>query len=140
MKPAPRLYALYFKKLIEKRSEDKPLRVLDVAPSPALSRFIKKQNVIYRSADLLSPLADDRIDITDMSCYLDKSFDFLICSHVLEHIPDDAAAIRELFRVLSPGGEAIIMVPILLTANVTDEDPNETRETERWRRFGQMTM
>ncbi len=132
-----RLYALYFKKIVKKRSEGKPLKVLDVAPSMGLSRFIKKHNVAYRSADLLSPLADDRIDITDMSRYLDESFDFLICSHVLEHIPDDIAALRELFRVLSPGGEAIIMVPILMTASVTDEDPNETCEIERWRRFGQ---
>ena len=72
-----------------------------------------------------------------MSCYLDESFDFLICSHVLEHVWDDAVAIQELFRILSLGGEAIIMAPILLTANITDEDPNEICEKERWRRFGQ---
>jgi len=39
--------------------------------------------------------------------------------------------------VLAPGGHAILMVPILTTAQTTDEDPNETRPLQRWRRFGQ---
>jgi hypothetical protein len=41
----------------------------------------------------------------------DDSFDLVICNHVLEHVPDDRAAARELARVTAPGGQAVISVP-----------------------------
>jgi SAM-dependent methyltransferase len=41
----------------------------------------------------------------------DGTFDRVICSEVLEHIPDDVAAMRELSRVLRPGGTMAITVP-----------------------------
>jgi SAM-dependent methyltransferase len=85
----------------------------------------------------MSTLADDKVDITDMNCYPSGSFDLIVCSHVLEHVPDDAKAIRELNRVLAPNGSAILMVPILLGLQQTDEDPSVTDVNERWRRFGQ---
>ena len=55
--------------------------------------------------------------------------------HVLEHIPDDGAAIREMVRVLKPGGLALVQVPYRATVP-TDEDPNASEE-ERTQRFGQ---
>lgn len=131
-----RLYALYIRHHVESRNSN--IKVLDIAPATALSGFMRAQpQISYRSADLYSSLADDNVDITAMHCYADGAFDFVVCSHVLEHVPDDAAAIAELFRVLAPGGHAILMVPILTTATATDEDPNEMDELERWRRFGQ---
>jgi SAM-dependent methyltransferase len=56
--------------------------------------------------------------------------------HVLEHVPDDAAAMRELARVLRPDGLAVVMVPAHGDLEVTDEDPS-AGEDERLRRFGQ---
>jgi len=41
----------------------------------------------------------------------DGTFDRVICSEVLEHIPDDLGAMRELARVLRPGGTMAITVP-----------------------------
>jgi len=41
----------------------------------------------------------------------DGAFDRVICSEVLEHIPDDVGAMRELARVLRPGGTMAITVP-----------------------------
>lgn len=132
-----RLYALFISSSLS-WDDAQPLRILDIAPAPALSNYLRKlPNVAYRSADLSSRLADDRVDITDMRTYPDGAFDFIICSHVLEHVPDDAKAIRELHRVLAPGGVAILMVPILTTITETDEDPALDSTEERWRRFGQ---
>ena len=114
------------------------LRVLDIAPGKALSRFLRAlPDVDYRSGDLDPALADEQVDITDMRQFEDVSFDLIVCSHVLEHVPDDARAMRELHRVLAPGGRAILMVPILTTATRTDEDPGVTDADQRWRRFGQ---
>ncbi|AVS65719.1 O-antigen biosynthesis protein [Paracidovorax avenae] len=132
-----RLYAYFIRRHLLRPSLPQ-LRILDIAPAPALSSMLRGlggRN--YRSADLQSPLADDRVDITDMRIYADDSFDLIICSHVLEHVNDDQLAMRELHRVLAPGGCAILMVPLLATAATTDEDPQESRVEERWRRFGQ---
>ncbi len=63
------------------------------------------------------------------------AFDRVLCCHVLEHIPDDAAALRELRRVLKPGGAALLQVP--LGGGETDEDLAVTDPAERTRRFGQ---
>jgi ubiquinone/menaquinone biosynthesis C-methylase UbiE len=66
-----------------------------------------------------------------------NTFDGVICSHVLEHVPDDVEAMREIYRVLKPGGWAILMAPINLTRAEIDEDFTVEDIAERWRRFGQ---
>ena len=117
--------------------------MVDFAPSTPLSHFIRKQTarsgqaVSYRTADMFMEGADDKIDITDMRAYSDNQFDFFICSHVLEHVTDDKKALRELYRILKPKGQGILMVPIVLSLEQIDEDPSIVDEGERWRRFGQ---
>jgi SAM-dependent methyltransferase len=66
-----------------------------------------------------------------------ESFDWIICNHVLEHIPDDRRAMREVFRMLKVGGTALLQVPISLKRTATEEDPSITDSAERIRRFGQ---
>jgi ubiquinone/menaquinone biosynthesis C-methylase UbiE len=72
-----------------------------------------------------------------MRLYQDNQFDFLICSHVLEHVEDDRKALHELHRILKPGGQGILMVPVILSIEEVDEDPAIVDEGERWKRFGQ---
>jgi SAM-dependent methyltransferase len=48
----------------------------------------------------------------------DGSFDRIIAAEVLEHIPDDVAAIRELARVLRPGGSMAVTVPAWLAERI----------------------
>ena len=118
--------------------EGKMVEVLEIAPSKSFAGFFAGHPLIrHRTADLLSPLAQDKVDICDMAIYQDKQFDLVICSHVLEHVPDDLSAMRELCRVLKPDGVLVVLVPILMTLEKTDEDPLETDEAVRWRRFGQ---
>lgn len=56
-------------------------------------------------------------DITKLP-FKESSFDKVICSEVLEHIPDDKAAIRELVRVLKEGGRIGISVPTYITETI----------------------
>ncbi len=88
----------------------------------------------YTTADLNSERVSIRMDITEIPC-ADESFDVILCNHVLEHVPDDRAAMRELHRVLKTGGWAVINAPI--TVARTDEDPTIVTPEERLRRFGQ---
>ncbi len=50
------------------------------------------------------------MDVTNLPFY-DNSFDIVICSEVLEHIPDDKKAMSELVRILKPGKILAVSVP-----------------------------
>ena len=108
-------------------------RVLDLAPHRALGPKLARAAGFYESGDLLPGKAQRVVDVCAMD-YADAAFDLIVCSHVLEHVPDDASAMRELCRVLAPGGIALLSVP--LRGEVTEED-FACDEGERLRRFGQ---
>ena len=114
-----------------------PHKVLHVAPEQCFyGRFRKMKNLDYLTADLDSPIADVKMDIHNIQ-YPDNTFDVVFCNHVLEHVTDDIQCMSELCRVLTPGGLAIMQVPLDPTKEVTDEDPNLEDPEERKRRFGQ---
>ena len=130
-----RLFWLYLKN--ETPFFSKKLKVLHFAPEQAfLKRFKKLQNLAYTTTDLYSPIADVKADICNLP-FEDNSYDFIICNHVLEHIPDDKKAMEELYRVLSPGGCAIVQVPYEKKRNTTFEDDSITDPKERAKIFGQ---
>ena len=108
-------------------------RVLHVAPEGNLSEALSRRPC-YVAADLNAYEGIVQMDITQIDCP-DASFDVVICNHVLEHITDDRAALREIHRILQPGGFAILQVPISLSMQTTHEDPLEP--SERARLFGQ---
>ncbi len=111
-------------------------RVLHCAPEPALQSWLTGLSAVtYVSTDLDSPRATVHADITQLP-FDDASFDLVLCSHVLEHVPDDGAAISELFRVVRPGGVALIQVPPDPVPE-TYEDPAVTDPAGRQRLFGQ---
>jgi SAM-dependent methyltransferase len=114
-----------------------PRRLLNVAPEQALQEKLRGlPHLDYLSIDLESPLAMRRMDLTRLDLP-DASFDAILCNHVLEHVPDDRRAMRELYRVLKPGGWAILQTPVDMERTTTDEDPSVTEPKERLRRFGQ---
>ena len=107
------------------------------APEYIIQKFLRSiPNLDYISADLNSSLAMVKMDITNISCK-DNSFDVILCYHVLEHIIDDRKAMRELFRVLKPGGWAILQSPMDLKRNKTFEDSHVVLPQDRERIFGQ---
>lgn len=103
-----------------------PTRVLHLAPERGIERRLRELPVVdYISADLDASLASERVDVVDMP-YADASFDLVICSHVLEHVVDDRAAIGEMYRVLRPGHMAIIILPIRSARTEEYIDPSPT--------------
>jgi SAM-dependent methyltransferase len=112
------------------------LKVLHFAPELCLyAAFRKQANLDYVPADLNSPLAMQTIDITQIP-YPDNTFDVILCSHVLEHVSEDRQAIREMFRVLKPGGWGIVQPPIDTGRTATLEDPAIVSPEDRQRFYG----
>lgn len=85
-------------------------QVLYFSPLPALQKQLESHPGIRRliSADIDPEVADTKVDITQMQ-FNDDQFDLLICSHVLAHIEDEEKAISETYRVIKPGGMALIL-------------------------------
>jgi SAM-dependent methyltransferase len=124
-----RMYALWIR-----RNATTGGKLLDVGPSGGFSRFLRIHFTV-RSVDLEN-VADDQADVQALP-YPDETFDAFICSHVLEHVADDRAGMRELRRVLQRDGWGILMVPIIRKLGSVDEEPAGVSEAEAWRRFGQ---
>jgi SAM-dependent methyltransferase len=127
---------LYF---LQRKTElfNQPLKVLHIAPEPSLEYIIEKVDTIdYLTADLNPENVMMQLDITSAP-FPDATFDAIICNHVLEHIPDDARAMKELFRVLKPKGWAVLQVPISLNLDKTFEDFSITDAKGREEAFGQ---
>lgn len=130
-----RLFWLYLKRETDFFSTSK--RLLHFAPEQAFyKRFKKMTHLDYVTTDLNSPLADVKADICDLP-FNDNEFDIIFCNHVLEHIPDDTKAMRELFRVLKPGGYGIFQIPQDLSHATTFEDDSISNRKERAKIFGQ---
>ncbi len=133
-----RLSALYLLRMMKQKPAGNQVTILDIAPSTPLKMFLLKYpNVMYQSADKYMKDVDLVVDIMDMKMIPSGSYDFFICSHVLEHVVDDKKALSELHRILKPGGSGILMVPINLCIERIEEDPYLTDIGERWRRFAQ---
>ncbi len=115
----------------------KPHRLLHFAPEQAFyKRFKKMKHIEYITTDIESPLAMVKADICELP-FEDDGFNTILCNHVLEHIPNDRKAMKELYRVLRPGGMAILQIPQDLKRETTFEDNNITDPKERTKIFGQ---
>jgi SAM-dependent methyltransferase len=121
----------------EKNIQSSEIRLLNIAPDYATQNKLKKLiNIDYTSVDLDSPLANHKADLTNLKFHSD-TFDAILCYHVLEHIEDDSKAMTELFRVLKPGGWAILQTPVDWDIEETLEDISVTSPEERKRIYGQ---
>ena len=125
------------KKFMLRKKPNTKLKVLHFAPEQAFyKRFRNQKSIEYTTTDLHSPLADVKADICNLP-FEDASYDMILCNHVLEHIPDDKKAMRELFRILKPGGMGIFQIPLDMHRKTSFQDDNITDPEERAKIFGQ---
>ena len=111
-------------------------RVIECAPMRAMQELYRSiPGLDYVSFDL-ERFAMEQGDITAMR-YADASADAFVAYHVLEHIPDERAAMTEIRRVLKPGGTLVCQVPLDPTVERSYEYPRpDPRETMHVRRYG----
>lgn len=116
---------------------EKPAKLLHVAPEQAFhKRFKDLDHLEYVTTDLFSPLADVKADLRDLP-FPDNDFDIILCNHVLEHIEEDRKAMKELYRVMKPGGWGVFQVPQDLERETTYEDASIREPDARAAAFGQ---
>jgi SAM-dependent methyltransferase len=122
----------------ELRIEDSDARVLHLAPeAPLVKRLRAIPTLRYETADLKpGPMIDRTLDARALP-FGAGSLDLIICSHVLEHIPEDVQVASEFARVLSPRGAALVQVPVNPTLPETFEDPAIVTPAQRERAYGQ---
>jgi SAM-dependent methyltransferase len=118
------------------------IKMLHAAPEKLFyKKFKSLNNIDYTSIDLNPDKYDYgsttiRMDLTDLK-FTDNTFDVIICNHVLEHIPDDAKAMSEMFRALKKGGWAILNVPVDNKRTTTFEDIHINDPKKQLELFGQ---
>jgi SAM-dependent methyltransferase len=106
------------------------MKILHVSPEQIFyRRFKNDKNISYTACDKFTdnykntyPKDTIYMDITDMSTIKDNTYDIILCVHVLECVEEDRKAIKELYRVLKPGGKALLQVPIDKNLEKTYED------------------
>jgi SAM-dependent methyltransferase len=119
-------------------------KLLHIGPESIFYRHFKKMKGLdYTPADKFACMFESTypadtiyLDITHMPEIPDNTYDVILCSHVLEYIPEDQEAMRELRRVLKPDGIALIQVPIKHGMKETYEDAAITSPAQRAIVFG----
>lgn len=120
-----RLQYLVLMDLFE-NSDPSRMKMLHFAPEPFLRSVFSSRFRNYETADLFMKNVTHKADLQNLP-FKDGSYDFIFASHVLEHIQDDRRAVREIRRVLKPGGIAILPVPVVCekTIEYPEANPNE---------------
>ncbi|MBP6965021.1 MAG: methyltransferase domain-containing protein [Armatimonadetes bacterium] len=112
------------------------MSLLHIAPEQCFSDHLRLiPDLTYLAGDLAEkPAIDFRMDLCDIPMQTEH-LDGILCLHVLEHIPDDAKAMSEMYRVLKNGGWAVVMVPT--DGQRTIEALDAYTPAQRIRLFGQ---
>jgi SAM-dependent methyltransferase len=111
---------------LAKERDFRSMRVLHFAPEPFFHKRFPAMFGKYETADISGKHVDHKVDMCQLP-FADASFDMVIASHVLHHVLDEAEALRNLRRVLRPGGAAILPVPIFSETTVAYPQPIETQ-------------
>ena len=110
---------------------------MHIAPEQCFhGKFKKQKNLDYVTGDLLSPIADLHFDLHNIPLE-DNQYEVIFCNHVMEHVKDDLQCMKELYRIMKPGGWGIMQVPIDTSRTTTYEDWSITTPEEREKHFWQ---
>lgn len=113
-------------------------RILHFAPERSLAQLIARlQPTLYIQADKMPSRPEiAKLDLTCIAVET-QSFDLVIANHVLEHVDDVPRALAEIYRVLAPGGFAILQTPFSSALTGTFEDPGIQSKSARLHAYGQ---
>ena len=117
------------------REELQAARILYFAPEYSMMCWMKRNKISCTTADLYAK-ADLKLDI-QATGLPDSAYDIVFCNHVLEHVADFRAALKELYRILRPGGRLVCSFPMDPKVLLLDEEKEELSPEERIQRFGQ---
>ena len=137
-----RLVYIVLKEKLKIFNQGKDKSILHIAPEKDISnKLLEFGFTNYVCGDLFTegykyPEYVQNINVLNIP-FNDNTFDLIICNHVLEHVPTDLAAMKELHRVLKIGGKGILQVPISKNSLLTFEDFSVTDPKERENVFGQ---
>ena len=124
-------------------SDDGVRKMLHLAPEPSISRRLRRRDGIFYVSGDIHATDGIRLDVQRMP-FGDGCFDFVYCSHVLNMVRDDVAALKEIGRVMHPTGLALVQVPLAADAVTVEAMPDwtadrrlaEFRDRYMWRRHG----
>lgn len=111
-------------------------RILHIAPEQCFYKRFRILQPDYTTADYNSPIADIHFDL-HQAPFPDNDFDIIFCSHVLEHVQDDQRCMQELYRMLRPGGWALLQVPVDYSRDCTLQDDRYNTDTLREQHYWQ---
>ncbi len=135
-----RLLALFFE--LRTDAFRKKTDILHISPNKSIANFLIANPTVNHVVGALEPDQFAEYNPIEMDVQKipleDNIFDIVICCHVIEHVDDDAAAMREIYRVLKPGGFAVLQVPLALNLNKTLEDKTLKTDKERKIAHGQV--
>ena len=97
--------------------------ILHFAPEAFFRRRFMALTSDYKTSDLVMRNVDMRADLSNL-WMADESVDVLFASYILQYIQDDLRALREIRRVLRPGGFAVLPVTIVSDKTVEYPEPN----------------
>lgn len=116
---------------------DSRKKVLHIGPELSIMNKMREaSNIEYYAIDLNGRAGVDKMNICDMN-FADNHFDWIICSHILEHIDEDILAMKEMLRVLKSNGQLVVTVPYSSSFKKSLEDRNVIHPEERAEKFGQ---
>jgi SAM-dependent methyltransferase len=122
--------------------ENDRIRILHMAPEEPLFRLMQRMKnleIYYGDTDPVRYWFCPDIQFVDLTDIPFESgyFDLVIASHILEHIPNDQLAMKEIRRVLKKGGSAFLQTPVAQKLEETYENTDITTEEDRVKHFGQ---
>jgi len=115
----------YFLQAFDKWMEGKDLggALLDVgARDTCLKQDFEDRGFIWNAVDPFPQSPEIRTGYMEALPYPDKAFDIVVCVHSFEHCERPVDALKEMFRVLSPGGYLYIATPMVCKHQILEAD------------------